>query len=133
MAALAPARSLVSPSARATPHAATRAVATRRCGVLATRRRIGGNLATRAQDTRSSEQEQQGGKLADDAASQDGDPEKKKYYRTVPGFPGMMVEFDEPEEERVRGERVWWKIVLLCMGVGLMFAQATTFVSLFYV
>jgi hypothetical protein len=61
-----------------------------------------------------------------------GGSEKKKYYRTVPGFPGMMVEFDEPEEKRIRGEVVWWKVLLLTMGVGLMFSQATVLVSLFY-
>jgi hypothetical protein len=44
----------------------------------------------------------------------------------------MMVEFDEPEEKRIRGEVVWWKMLLLTMGVGLMFSQATVLVSLFY-
>eukprot|EP00193_Tetraselmis_chui_P006813 CAMPEP_0177757832 /NCGR_PEP_ID=MMETSP0491_2-20121128/3850_1 /TAXON_ID=63592 /ORGANISM="Tetraselmis chuii, Strain PLY429" /LENGTH=140 /DNA_ID=CAMNT_0019273503 /DNA_START=203 /DNA_END=625 /DNA_ORIENTATION=+ len=65
-----------------------------------------------------------------DSTAADGS-EKKKYYRTVPGFPGMMVEFDEPEKKRVRGEVVWWKVLLLTMGVGLMFSQATVLVSLF--
>eukprot|EP00192_Tetraselmis_astigmatica_P016650 CAMPEP_0117673004 /NCGR_PEP_ID=MMETSP0804-20121206/14232_1 /TAXON_ID=1074897 /ORGANISM="Tetraselmis astigmatica, Strain CCMP880" /LENGTH=95 /DNA_ID=CAMNT_0005481695 /DNA_START=190 /DNA_END=477 /DNA_ORIENTATION=+ len=59
--------------------------------------------------------------------------EPKKYYRTVPGFPNVMVEFDEPEPERkTRGEPKLWATLLLAGGVLLMLTETTTLASVLY-
>ena len=65
-----------------------------------------------------------------DVASVD-EQEPKKYYRSVPGFPNVMVEYDEPlPEKKPRGPVKLWAVALLVGGVALMFTEAATFAAL---
>merc|ERR1712005_14029 len=66
--------------------------------------------------------------LTEDQTPPQTQAEPQKYYRTVPGFPGVMVEYDEPEPpKKERGPVKWWAVALLVGGVALMFTEAATF------
>lgn len=59
-----------------------------------------------------------------------GTGEGRKYERRVTGFPGVVVEFDEPQEERKKGEFKLSALVLTTGGIVLMFSIITTLLSL---
>lgn len=53
-----------------------------------------------------------------------------KFERRVPGFPGVVVEFDEPEAERKKGTFNFSAVLLTSAGIVLMFSIITTLLSL---
>ena len=58
---------------------------------------------------------------------------EKKYYRTVPGFPNVMVEFDHPEPEKKKRQKPkLWQTLLLAGGVVLMLTETATLFSFLY-
>lgn len=56
-----------------------------------------------------------------------------KYYRTVPGFPNVTVEFAEPPAKpAARGKPKLWAVLLLTGGVLLMFTETATIAAILF-